>query len=95
MCQARLGTVIVETAIVLCHEWDIVREGVISQKSRRIELFDKCWNTCKPGGGDFCGLQEFLLSKRTMCQRESWRGVSYGILLQNYEQNYGRFARNL
>ena len=53
-----LDTVIVETAILLGPEWNIVRDGVISQKSRRIERFDKGWNTYKPGGGGFCRLEE-------------------------------------
>ena len=66
--EQRAGTVIVETAILLGPEWDIVREGVISQKSRRIELFDKGWNTYKPGGGGFCRLEEWLQSKWNMCQ---------------------------
>ena len=59
--------------------------AVISQESWRLERIDKGGNTDKPGGGDFCWLQELLRSKWTMCPRESWWGVSYGILLQNYE----------
>ena len=55
MCRARLGTVIVETAILLGFEWNIDREAVISQQSTRLALHDKGWNTGKPGSENSAG----------------------------------------
>ena len=46
--------------ILLGPDWDIDREAVISQQSRRLELLDKGWNTDKPGGRVVCRLEEVV-----------------------------------
>ena len=64
--EQRAGTVIVETAILLGPEWDTDKKAVISQQSRRLKLHDKDWNVETNLAVVSAGLQEFLLSKRTM-----------------------------
>ena len=67
-----LGTVIVETAILLGPEWDTDREAVISQQSRRLERLDKGWNTGKPGSESSAGCKTFC------CQSEPCVSASRG-----------------
>ena len=56
-------------------DWDIHREAVISQQSRRIELFDKGGTRANLDVEISAGWKKWLQSNWTMCRRK--RGGEY------------------
>ena len=80
--EQRAGTVIVDTA---------AEATLLQREAAPLSLLCCCCDLSVT-------LEEWLQSKWTMCPRESWCGVSYGILLQNYEgfENFvGKFFEDI